>query len=173
MERIGLGGGCHWCTEAVFQSLRGVKKVTQGFVSAQEYTATFSEGVIVEYDPLVIPLSVLLEIHLLTHKSSSNHSMRPKYRSAVYVFSSTQYETVKKELEHLKTIKKINSITEVLLFDAFKTSREALLNYYYNDPNKPFCSTYIDPKIQLLRRQFSKHVDQEKTDHLKISYEKS
>lgn len=173
MEKIGLGGGCHWCTEAVFQSLKGVQKVAQGYLSSKEDDSTFSEGVIVEFDPQIIPIHILLEIHLLTHSSSSNHSMRPKYRSAVYVFSDVQREAVTKELKKIKEFNKLESITEVLCFGSFRTSRKELLNYYYKNPEKPFCSTYIDPKIKLLQRRFSAHVDQNKTKHLSISYEES
>ncbi len=161
MEKIGLGGGCHWCTEAVFQSLKGVHGVSQGYISSKEYKTSFSEGVFVEFDSDSIPLHVLLEIHVLTHKSSSNHAMRPKYRSAVYTFSDTQKERAETALTELAKNNESVIITEVLSYRAFKPSREELLNYYYNDPEKPFCKTYIDPKIKLLQDQFSDHLIKE------------
>lgn len=94
MKKIGFGGGCHWCTEAVFQSLKGVKSVAQGWIASEGKASTFSEAVMVAYDPLKIPLKVLVEIHLRTHKSTSNHSMRKKYRSAVYVFNDEDKDKV-------------------------------------------------------------------------------
>lgn len=163
MEKIGLGGGCHWCTEAVFQSLKGVLNVSQGYIASIEYETSFSEGVIVEFDPVSIPLHVLLEIHVLTHKSTRNHSMRPKYRSAIYTFSEAQKEHAETALTQLAKNNESNIITEVLSFQAFKPSREELLNYYYNNPEKPFCKTYIDPKIKLLQDQFSDHLIKETT----------
>ncbi|MEM9076169.1 MAG: peptide-methionine (S)-S-oxide reductase [Bacteroidota bacterium] len=79
MDKIGLGGGCHWCTEAVFSSLNDVIRVEQGFISSNEESA-FSEAVIVHYDSNAISLKDLVGIHLYTHKSTSDHSMRAKYR---------------------------------------------------------------------------------------------
>jgi len=73
LSRIALGGGCHWCTEAVFQSLKGVNRVEQGYVSSINENLSFSEGIIVEYYENKIPLEILIHIHLLTHKSTSKH----------------------------------------------------------------------------------------------------
>ena len=86
LYKIAFGGGCHWCTEAVFQSLKGVEKVEQGFITSYDQNNTFSEAVIVDFNTEKIDLKTLVEIHLHTHKSTSNHSMRKKYRSAIYVF---------------------------------------------------------------------------------------
>lgn len=173
MEKIGLGGGCHWCTEAVFQSLIGVHNVSQGYIDSNEHKSMFSEGVIVEFDPAIIPLSVIIEIHVLTHKSTSNHSMRPKYRSAIYTFSNFQRDNAKEILMHLRKNNALDIITETLSYHAFKASRDEILNYYYNDPEKPFCKTYIDPKIKILQTQFSDQLNEQKTTHLQKINEKS
>jgi len=71
IEKIAMGGGCHWCTEAVFQSLKGVQLVEQGFIASHGNSDKFSEGVIVHFDPHLIPLEVLIEIHLHTHQCTS------------------------------------------------------------------------------------------------------
>ena len=88
--RIGLGGGCHWCTEAVFQALAGVQRVEQGYIRAQPPADQESEGVILHFDPARIPLAVLIEVHLLTHASTANHALRHRYRSAIYSFDEVQ-----------------------------------------------------------------------------------
>ena len=85
-SKIGFGGGCHWCTEAVFQSLIGVEKVEQGFVASFNLHNELSEAVIVHFNHKRISLQTLIEIHLLTHSSTSDHAMRKKYRSAIYTF---------------------------------------------------------------------------------------
>ncbi|WP_201746378.1 peptide-methionine (S)-S-oxide reductase [Veronia nyctiphanis] len=66
MKKVGLGGSCHWCTEAIFQSLKGVVHVNQGWLSPATEPDAFSEGVIVSYDESKIPLDVLIEIHVYT-----------------------------------------------------------------------------------------------------------
>ena len=77
INRIGLGGGCHWCTEAVFQNLNGVVRVEQGWISALG-ALEYSEAVLVHFDPEKITAKDLIEVHLHTHKCTSNHFMRTK-----------------------------------------------------------------------------------------------
>jgi peptide-methionine (S)-S-oxide reductase len=155
--KIALGGGCHWCTEAVFQSLKGIFQVEQGYVSCSEKNNFFSEAIIVHYDPNQISLKALIEIHLHTHKSTSDHSMRDKYRSAIYVFSTKELEEVSIILSNLQSSFEKKIITKVYHFDRFKPSGEQFLDYYYRNPNKPFCNTYIRPKLSLLIEKFSDH----------------
>lgn len=166
ISKIAFGGGCHWCTEAVFQSLLGVLKVEQGFVGSTDMNSNFSEAVIVHFNDAEIPLSALIEIHLHTHKSTSNHSMRDKYRSAIYTFSEEQKDTVKTILELLKFQFQHKLITQILPFERFKASREQIQNYYYSNPEKPFCERFINPKLQILLQKFSKYTNQNKLKHL-------
>ena len=86
IDKVAFGGGCHWCTEAVFQALAGVEQVEQGFVKSRPPHDCFSEAVVVHFNAQIIPVKTLIEIHLRTHASSSAHTMRGKYRSAVYSF---------------------------------------------------------------------------------------
>ncbi|WP_159018468.1 peptide-methionine (S)-S-oxide reductase [Algibacter sp. L3A6] len=157
--KIALGGGCHWCTEAVFQALKGVTKVKQGYVASVEENTSFSEAVIIHFNEAVITLSVLIEIHLHTHKSTSNHSMRDKYRSAIYYFSEVQKKEATDILNGFKNTFEEEIITEVLPFSEFKASREAIQNYYKKNPEKPFCKQFINPKLKLLVNKFSKHLN--------------
>lgn len=162
MCKIGFGGGCHWCTEAVFQSLKGVLKVEQGFIAPKGERSTFSEAVIVHYDPTQIGLPDLIEIHLLTHNSTSEHSMRIKYRSAIYWFDAASETKSKLVVEDLQKGFGEKIITKVLPFGEFKSSDERFHNYYYTDPEKPFCETYISPKLTILRNRFGKKLDKGK-----------
>ncbi len=162
LHKIGLGGGCHWCTEAVFQSLKGVHKVEQGFVASEKENSSFSEAVIVHFDNSKISLKDLIAIHLHTHKSTSEHSMRSKYRSAIYIFSEKDETLTTKILSDLEDDFERKLITQVLPFKAFKPSDEMFQNYYYSNKQKPFCETYINPKLKLLLDRFSKHVDSKK-----------
>jgi len=162
LTKIAFGGGCHWCTEAVFQALIGVSKVEQGWVSSIEENSTFSEAVIVHFNAKKITLKTLIEIHLLTHKSTSNHSMRNKYRSAIYYFNQQEKEEILQIIKKLQIGFNDKIITKTLLFNNFKPNIDDFQNYYQSNPEKPFCKNYIKPKLKLLLELFSKNVDQRK-----------
>lgn len=63
VDKIGLGGGCHWCTEGIFQSLSGVQKVEQGWIASEGTSSEYSEAVIVYFYSEEIDLKRLIEIH--------------------------------------------------------------------------------------------------------------
>jgi peptide-methionine (S)-S-oxide reductase len=154
-KQVGLGGGCHWCTEAVFASLAGVMEVRQGWIASQPPSDSFSEAVLLTYNPAIISLADLIEVHLHTHSSTANHSMRHKYRSAVYCFDAVAQQDATTILQSLQSGFDQPIITSVLPFAAFKENIAEQLNYYYTDPERPFCQVYIHPKLQLLRKRFS------------------
>ncbi|MGY8914649.1 MAG: peptide-methionine (S)-S-oxide reductase, partial [Flavobacteriales bacterium] len=122
IHKIGFGGGCHWCTEAVFLSLKGVDLVEQGFIAAKEPATSFSEAVVVSYNEDLISQKELITIHLHTHNSTAEHSLRSKYRSAVYVFDEREISEVKDILISIQKDFVDPLITQVLLFKNFKAS---------------------------------------------------
>lgn len=152
-KKIGFGGGCHWCTEAYFQSLKGVEKVEQGWISAVTPNEAFSEAVIVHYNEHVIALDILISIHLHTHASTKNHSFREKYRSAVYVFDSTIEATKDIIAAQQKDFKEL-IITQVLPFKAFKLNNETQQNYFKKHKESHFCQKYISPKLQWIEKEY-------------------
>lgn len=156
--RIGLGGGCHWCTEAVFATLRGVTRVEQGFIRAPAPDDTWSEAVIAHFDPGFgpdqIPLAALIEIHLRTHASTSDHKMRGKYRSAIYAVSRDQAAEAESVLRALQPRFPAPLVTRVLPFDGFKPSDARFQDYHRKNSGGPFCTRYIDPKLALLRAEY-------------------
>ncbi|EFO30545.1 peptide methionine sulfoxide reductase MsrA [Roseibium sp. TrichSKD4] len=154
LQKIGFGGGCHWCTEAVFQALTGVSQVDQGFMMSDPPHDSWSEAVGVTFDPGIIPLEVLTEIHLRTHASTSNHKMRGKYRSAVYVFDENQSSEVQRILLRLQAEFDEPLVTQVLDYRGFRASEERFQNYHLKNAERPFCQTYIDPKLALLKRNY-------------------
>lgn len=150
-QRIGLGGGCHWCTEAVFQSLLGVDHVDQGFIRSTPPHDSLSEAVIVHFDPVATDLTALIEAHLHTHASTSAHSMRHKYRSAVYAFDDAQAAQANAVVTDLQRQFDAPLITRVMPFAGFEASHARFRNYYASDPERPFCQTHIAPKLAKLR----------------------
>ncbi len=157
--RIGLGGGCHWCTEAVFDGLRGVARVEQGFIRASAPDDSWSEAIIAHFTPDLIPLETLIEVHLRTHASTSNHKMRGKYRSAVYAMDPGDIPRLKGILRALQPGFATPLVTRVLGFRGFKASEDRFQNYHRKNAGGPFCTRYIDPKLDLLRREYAALVD--------------
>jgi peptide-methionine (S)-S-oxide reductase len=161
-NKIGLGGGCHWCTEGVFESLIGITKVEQGWIASNGEHADFSEAIEVSFDSTVISLSDLIEIHLYTHASTSNHSMRSKYRSAIYAYDEVQFKQSLDIINSLRANFDKALVTQVYAFKRFKQNKLELRDYFYTSPDRPFCQTYIQPKLKLLLARFNRYVDHEK-----------
>lgn len=155
MEKIGLGGGCHWCTEGIFQMLRGVAEVDQGFVRSDPPADRWAEGVIVHFDPSVIDLAILIEVHLRTHAASAPYVATGKYRSAIYVHDDVQRRQATETIASLQRDFEHPIETRVLLLRSFKPSDERFRNYYASNPERPFCRRYIDPKLDFIRRNFA------------------
>lgn len=150
MHKIGLGGGCHWCTEGVFASLKGINKVEQGWLCSTSPHERFSEGIIVHFDPNIINIEILVTIHLETHAATNEHSFRKKYRSAVYTYGEQQKNLVETIIQKLQNDYEDDIITLVLPFDSFKENTEQFSNYYFSKPEAPFCRNYITPKLKKL-----------------------
>ena len=158
--KIAFGGGCHWCTEAVFQSLKGVRQVEQGFVASDGESSSFSEAVIVHFDEGIISLKNLISVHLNTHESTSTHAMRDKYRSAVYYFNEKEKTRSTQILMDLQADFDKKIITGILPLKTFQLSDEMFRDYYFSDKEKPFCQKYIRPKLKMLVDKFSEIVEQ-------------
>jgi peptide-methionine (S)-S-oxide reductase len=151
---IGLGGSCHWCTEGVFRSIKGVLEVEQGWLTSSKPHDSWSEGIRIKFDPAITSVEMLVAVHLHSHSCTSEHSMRTKYRSAIYFAE----EETGREIEH--SVGKLQSdftkpiITQVLSLQDFKLNEPEFLDYYYQDPERPFCETYIAPKLKAIARRY-------------------
>jgi len=151
---LGFGGGCHWCTETVFSALAHVAVVKQGFIRAVPPNNSYSEAVEVTFDPARISLDALVRVHVATHASTSNHSMRGKYRSAIYALDDATQAAAKAALANAEMETGARFVTSVLRHQGFKPSDAQFQNYYASDPSRPFCRTYVDPKLAKLKRDF-------------------
>ncbi len=156
LTKIGFGGGCHWCTEAVYQQLKGVVKVEQGWIASSGKHQDFSEAVLVHFDSSVIDLVSLITIHLYTHSCTSNHALREKYRSGIYSFTESQAIQSQLILITLQKEFKEPILTKVLPFINFKENKEQYQNYYQKNSENSFCKSYINPKLKILIQKFSK-----------------
>ncbi|KQC33178.1 peptide methionine sulfoxide reductase [Nonlabens sp. YIK11] len=151
-QTLGLGGGCHWCTEAVFQQLKGVSNVRQGYIKSESPIDSWSEAILLDIDPAMVSFEKILDVHLATHASTVAHQRRSEYRSAVYVMNDAQMEEVKVVMSSLSRKRNKKYITQILPFADFKASRESIQDYYRTRPDAPFCVKYIEPKLEIVRK---------------------
>jgi len=159
LPQAGFGGGCHWCTEAVFQALKGVVEVHQGFIASDPPDDALSEAAMISWDPRLISLQDLIAVHLATHSSTSNHRMRDRYRSAIYVTDGGDGAAARAELDRLSQQTGSRFVTRVLPLRRFVASDPSFHDYYNRNRGGQFCESYIEPKLALLRQR---HADLQK-----------
>jgi peptide-methionine (S)-S-oxide reductase len=150
MYELGLGGGCHWCTEAVFQAVDGVDKVEQGYISSVAPFADRSEAIVIHFSDQV-NLEKLIDIHLQTHAATKEHSRRKEYRSAIYYFSEEMKSKIEAVMISLSQKRNETYITQIIPFVSFEPSWENVQNYYKTRPDAPFCKRYIEPKLEVVK----------------------
>ncbi len=169
-EVITLGGGCFWCTEAVFRRVQGIKKVTPGYSGGNIEEPTYekvltgttghAEVVQITFDTNSISLREVLEIFFSTHDPTTLNrqgaDIGTQYRSVVFYHNDEQRKTVIKLIEELNNSKtwKDPIVTQVQPFTKFYESEEYHLNYYEKHGNQPYCRLVINPKIRKLNTRF-------------------
>lgn len=158
--QLGLGGGCHWCTEAVFQAIEGVQRVEQGYISSRPPFENKSEAVLIYFTDQA-DLEKLIDIHLQTHAATKQHSRRNDYRSAIYYFDEELKNRIEVIMSSLSRKRNQTYITKVLSFESFEPSRESLQNYYQTRPEAPFCKRYIEPKLEVVEEILNNDVQRE------------
>ena len=165
---ITLGGGCFWCTEAVYLQVRGVLSVESGYsngqVSRPSYEAVCSgqtgcvEVVKLVFDPAQISLDEILEIFFLIHDPTTlnrqGHDVGTQYRSGIYVESQAQAAAVGRFLDDLKAQRAGQApiVTEVLPLAHYWPAEAYHQNYYARHPDQGYCVHVVGPKVDKFRR---------------------
>lgn len=171
-------GGCFWCTEAIFQRLKGVISVTPGYAGGHgdnpSYTEVstgktgFAEAVQIQFDPQVIKYSTLLDIFWATHDPTTLNQqgtdIGTQYRSSIFYHDNKQKESAEESKQRVQdssqTSKQI--MTEIKPLDKFFTAEDYHKNYYNTNKDlNSYCSIVIDPKIEKLISQFNDQVKEE------------
>jgi len=170
-REIVLGGGCFWCTEALFKQLNGVLEVTSGYSGGDRINPDYqsvcsgetghAEVVRVRYNPEVIPLETLLEVFFFSHDPTSLNQqgadIGSQYRSVIFYTVPEQEPTINHAIKKLnesgKYPKKV--VTEVLPFKNFYPAESYHQNYYNRNPNVPYCKFLIKPKLDKLNKSFA------------------
>lgn len=176
METIYLAGGCFWCTEAVFRSLKGVFMVTPGYMGGHVKNPTYSqvctgetghaEVVKIEYDKDVISTDILLNVFFETHDPTTldrqGADIGNQYRSAVFYTKHDQKEIADEKIKAInKTLPEGKCVvTEVLLADDFYIAEGYHHGYYKNNPDKMYCALVISPKLEKIKKNFNKLISE-------------
>ncbi|MBI2315086.1 peptide-methionine (S)-S-oxide reductase MsrA [Candidatus Daviesbacteria bacterium] len=178
MEKITLGGGCFWCTEAIFRRLKGVTKVTSGYAGGKGENPTYSEvstgetgfveSVQIEFDPKILSLDNLLDVFWATHDPTTLNRQGPdvgtQYKSMIFYQGEKQKEIAEKSKEKMDKSGELKGkiVTQILFLDKFYTAEEYHQNYYEkNKDTNSYCSLVIDPKIEKLINKFNNLVREE------------
>jgi peptide-methionine (S)-S-oxide reductase len=170
-ETAVFGGGCFWCTEAVFDELRGVVSVVPGYAGGSTKNPTYeevcggltghAEVIKIDFDPSQIGFKDLLTVFFATHDPTTpnrqGNDIGTQYRSTVLYASEEQKRAAEafiKELNDSKTFSK-PVVTTVEPLGEFYDAEAYHQKYYANNPYQPYCQYTIPPKLQKLHKQFS------------------
>lgn len=165
-----FGSGCFWCTEAIFQQLEGVLKVTSGYSGGHVKNPTYeqvcskstghAEVVQIVFDPEKISFDELLEVFWKTHDPTTpnqqGNDIGPQYRSAVFYHDENQKERAEYFKGKLGESGAFDApiITEISPFKNFYVAEDYHQNFYSNNPTYGYCSYVIRPKLEKFEKAF-------------------
>lgn len=174
LETATFGGGCFWCTEAIFKRLRGVEEVASGYSGGKadnpsyEQVSTGTTGhaevVQIKFDPAVISFEKLVEIFFNLHDPTTLNKQGAdegtQYRSVIFYHSDNQRKEAERVKDRIAASGLYASpiVTEIVPYSAFYSAEEYHLNYYENNKGQGYCAYVISPKIHKLLKKYSKDV---------------
>jgi len=169
-ETITLGGGCFWCTEAVFEQLKGVEKVESGYSGGTVPNPTYqqvcsgdtghAEVSQITFDPKVISLKVILEVFFAVHDPTTlnqqGNDVGTQYRSAIFYRNTEQKTVAKQVIKEIEAAKIWNGriVTEVEPFKEFYRAEDYHQEYFRLHGQQPYCRVVIAPKVAKFREHF-------------------
>jgi peptide-methionine (S)-S-oxide reductase len=165
-----LGGGCFWCTEAVFSELKGVDRVESGYSGGNVANPTYqqvctgetghAEVVQITFDPTVISfkdiLTIFFAIHDPTTLDRQGADVGTQYRSVIFYHSNKQKTVVDQVVKEIEAagIWEAPIVTQVVPFEAFYVAENYHQEYFKRDPDQAYCQVVIAPKITKFRKQY-------------------
>ncbi|TPD67094.1 peptide-methionine (S)-S-oxide reductase MsrA [Flavobacterium microcysteis] len=171
LEIATFGGGCFWCTEAIFLELDGVKKVESGYTGGKTVNPTYeevstgttghAEATQITFDPNKISFGELLEIFFATHDPTTLNrqgaDIGTQYRSEIFYHNDEQKRLAE---EYIKLLDAENTfgkpvVTKVSPAGKFYVAENYHQNYYARNKEKSYCSYVITPKVEKVRKQFA------------------
>lgn len=165
-----FGGGCFWCVESCFNMLKGVDSVISGYSGGHKANPTYeevctgdtghAEVVQIAYDPAVISYKQLMEVFLFLHDPTQlnrqGNDIGTQYRSVVFYNSEEQKKETEEALKESEAKQQWNGkyVTQVVPFEKFWPAEAYHQGYYKENPNQPYCSAVVGPKIQKFKKYF-------------------
>ena len=170
LQHANLAGGCFWCLEAVYLELKGVSGVQSGYAGGKRPNPTYeqvctgvtghAEVVRVTFDPSVVTFKELLDIFFAIHDPTTLNRQGgdtgTQYRSAVFFESPEQERITRETIAEFDAAKVWDDpiVTEVAPLEKFWPAEEYHNNYFARNPQNPYCSVVIAPKVSKARKLF-------------------
>ena len=168
-ETIVLGGCCSWCMEAVFQQVRGVLSVENGYANGDgrtvDYEAVcsgttgYAEVVRLEFDPREIALEQILAIFFTVHDPTSLNrqgaDVGTQYRSGIYCASEAQLNEVRAWVELARRHYDRPVVTELALVQDYQRAEDYHQDYFNQHPHQGYCAMVVAPKVEKFRQVFA------------------
>lgn len=174
LQTITLGGGCFWCTEAVFVRVRGVVDVESGYCNGQTLHPTYEqicrgdtghvEVVRLTFDPTVISLTALLEIFFGTHDPTTlnrqGNDVGTQYRSGIYYTDPAHGDLARAMVARLEQQGVFGApiTTEVLPLANYSAAEAYHQDYFENHPHQGYCAFVVAPKVHKLQHTFAQYL---------------
>lgn len=179
-ETVVFGGGCFWCTEAVFKQLKGVKSITSGYADGTKENPTYeevcsgktghAEVIKIDFDPTLISFKDLLTVFFATHDPTTlnrqGNDVGTQYRSIILYTSPGQEKEANNFIAELnkegsnppthKASEGQEVVTEVKLLEKFYEAESYHKDFYAKNPSQPYCQLIISPKLEKLKEKFYK-----------------
>lgn len=167
VETATFGSGCFWCSEAVFQRVKGVVSAVPGYSGGTVKNPTYqqvctkltghAEVVQITYDPSVVTFKELLEVFWKSHDPTKLNKQGPdegpQYRSVIFYHDDEQKAVAEKsKADHNKSMAPRKIVTEISAFKEFYEAEEYHQNYFNNNPDAEYCENIIAPKVKKVER---------------------
>ena len=170
LETATLGGGCFWCTEAVFDNLQGVEDVVSGYSGGHTENPTYqqvcsettghAEVIQIKFDPNEISYKEILQVFFATHDPTTlnrqGNDVGSSYRSAIFYHNEEQKRIAEEVIKEVtdEAVYDDPIVTEVTAFDKFYPAEDYHQEYFANNPNQPYCAAVVAPKVSKFRQKF-------------------
>lgn len=172
LKTITLGGGCFWCTEAVFDRVRGITEVQSGYSNGHVLhpsyeqvcsgTTGHNEVVRLTFDPATITLREILEIFFAIHdpttRNRQGNDVGTQYRSGIYFHASEQEHVANELLRQMEQDQVFGApiTTEVVPVANFSPAEHYHDDYYARNPHQGYCAAVVGPKVDKFRKTFAR-----------------